>query len=215
MKRLEHLLGFIKTNKSKNEPLIELFDRYAKLNNLNKYSVRNLYYYGLNKLESKGENVEHERKKIIKFTKQQSDELIEYIENNKLKGVSVRSSCMILANGDRKKCIRYINKYRLEKRKTNYEGKDNIVKFVPKNTLSDNDIASLFSGLVKLVKDNAVKQAGVSADEMREIKQGLSQANDEINSLRSLLRKEKDRNEWLLNKLNNNHEKSKAILRVD
>ena len=41
MKRLEHLLGFIKTNKSKNEPLIELFDRYAKLNNLNKYSVRN------------------------------------------------------------------------------------------------------------------------------------------------------------------------------
>lgn len=215
MKRLEHLLEFIKTNKTKDEPLIELFSRYAKLNNLNKYSVRNLYYYGLNKLESKGEKVEYKRKKIVKFTKQQSDELVDYIDNNKLNGISVRSSCMKIANGDSKSCIRYINKYRLEKRKIESKGKDNVVKFVPKNTLSDNDIASLFSGLVKLVKDNAVKQAGVSIDEMREMKQGLCQANDEINLLRNLLRKEKDRNEWLLNKLNNSYEKSKAILRVD
>lgn len=209
MKRLEDLLAFIKENKESCKSLSLLFEEYAAKEKMNKYSVRNLYYSGLNKLEQTEESEKmFKRKKLVRFSKEERDKLIETILENKLKGVSVRKTCKMLSNGDEKLCIRYINKYRLEMKNKNYEN-NNVVTFVPKPVLNDNDIDSLFSGLVKLIKENAVKQAGVNASEVKQIKQGLMRANDEILSLRCKLRKEKDKNEDLLNKLNDNFEKMK------
>lgn len=209
MKRLEDLLAFIKKSKGSGKSLSLLFEEYALKEKMNKYSVRNLYYSGLNKLEQTNESEKiFKRKKLVRFSNEERDELVETILENKLKGISVRKTCKMLSNGDEKLCIRYINKYRLEMKNKNYEN-DNVVTFVPKPLLNDNDIDSLFSGLVKLIKENAVKQAGVSASEVKQIKQGLMRANDEILSLRNKLRKEKDKNENLLNKLNDNFEKMK------
>ena len=57
MRRLNDLLNYVKNNLTKQKTLSNVFEAYAKENNLNKYSVRNLYYYGLKELEENDDMV--------------------------------------------------------------------------------------------------------------------------------------------------------------
>ena len=97
---------------------------------------------------------------------------------------------------------------------TLFWGENKVVTFVPRPMLDDKDIDSLFAGLVKLVKENAAKQARAGFEELGKFKEGLKRANEEILSLRSKLRQQKEENEYLLNKLNDNFEKMKWVVRV-
>ena len=204
MRRLNDLLNYVKNNLTKQKTLSNVFEAYAKENNLNKYSVRNLYYYGLKELEEKGEGKsEFKRKKLVRFTKTEAEKLFNKIEENKKRGISVRKSCLMFSSFNKEESIRLINKYRLEKKKREKVcAKENVVMFSPrKPVISDSDIASLFSGLVRLIRENASREAGVDREEIKRVKEGLNRANEEIKELRIKLREEKSKNERLISKL--------------
>lgn len=204
MRRLNDLLNYVKNNLTKQKTLSNVFEAYAKENNLNKYSVRNLYYYGLKELEEKGEGKsEFKRKKLVRFTKTEAEKLFNKIEENKKRGISVRKSCLMFSSFNKEESIRLINKYRLEKKKREKVcAEENVVMFSPrKQVISDSDIASLFSGLVRLIRENASREAGVDREEIKRVKEGLNRANEEIKELRIKLREEKSKNERLISKV--------------
>ena len=73
------------------------------------------------------------------------------------KGESVRSACYKLSDGNLTEMTRLQNKYQNLKKKT--KNFDNVIKFKQKSKiLTDNDINSLFIGLVKLIKKNAIDE---------------------------------------------------------
>lgn len=220
MKKLDKLLDFVTICKKEGKSLSTAFEEFAKINGLKKYSVRNLYYYGLKKREEKsGKNrvVAFARKEIKHFDSKEVKNLISQIIRSKQKGISVRKTCMQLAEGDIKKMIRLQNKYRttlatksdyVENVKEECGVVNNVVTFVPKNVLSDGDINSLFTGLIKLVKSNAMKQASESLrHEVQFANTCLNDALEEIKELKKRLEFEKAKNssltEYLNKQLNN------------
>ena len=131
----------------------------------------------------------HKVEKINKFTKEDEVRLKRNIEEKLKQGFSVRKACLMLAGNNPDLMIRYQNKYRnmvaekdckglVNERITNCtnikdinseqlietdKNKDNIIQFPQrkksKEDLTDEEIKSLFLGIVKMIKKNAIKQA--------------------------------------------------------
>lgn len=121
----------------------------------------------------------HQKQEFLEFTKEEEYELTYYILQKAREGRSVRSSCLELAKNDVNKMIRYQNKFRSLLKSNNKlideinkkldvtmgpkeeVSRSNIVMFPQekknkdKNKLSDDELKSLFMGLVKLVKKSA------------------------------------------------------------
>ncbi len=112
------LVDFIKDGKQKGKTLTYLFETYGLQNGRAKGSVRN-YYYALMKNEKKDERIvklldgsELAVEKIREFTKEETDEVLRSILEEKSKGLSVRRAIFNLSGGDDKLMLRLQNKYR-------------------------------------------------------------------------------------------------------
>lgn len=131
------------------------------------------------------------------FNKQQEEELKNEFIKLKSQGISTRNACMKLSNGDIKQMLRIQNKLRnmnikgkinkkqstplmtfqTKKENESYNENTQVIKFPNQNQsktkLSDDDIKSLFMGLVKLVKENA------NSDSHEKAEQYLKQTEEE------------------------------------
>jgi len=95
---------------SKNRSAI--FKEFAKLSGKRPNSIRNFYYAYLANHPEAGD-----KKAFCRFRKDDTMELVRNIILNSSQGVTVRSTCMAMAGGDRVKHLRFQNKYRAILRK--------------------------------------------------------------------------------------------------
>lgn len=157
---IKTLFKFVEIKKSEGEPLIKIFESFAKCVGRGKNSVRNFYYTVLKEINTNPElnddlkiNLkEHSAKEVKSFTKSQTSDLIKKVNNLVEGGYSVRGACLKLANGDATKMIRIQNKYRSQNKSKKENNMGNIIKMPVKNVITDEDINALFFGLIKLVK---------------------------------------------------------------
>ena len=180
---IKKLFSGVEEAKHQNKSLLHAFKVHAKKFGRKPNSVRNFYYQEIqnlnasNKRASKlGINLEkHLIAQPEKFSKEQAKELVKEILRKKCLGVSVRRACLEQAGGDLSKMVRLQNKFRnvlkyekelyneclKELRKEGLETGGNVVylKKQEDKRLSDEDVSSLFMGLVKLVKRTAFENA--------------------------------------------------------
>lgn len=232
---VEKLFRFIENGKNEGKNLSALFSEFAILQNRQPNSVRNYYYLEL-KLMNKDKNrcqkfnMDLQRHKKIEqegFTNEQTKELIKSILKLNASGKSIRKCCQIISNGDLTKMVRYQNKYRSvlkndkklldecyeESLKEGYKVKKfpSNVEVMPlkKSLLTENDINSLFMGLVKLVKKQAQYDAGIKVqkenekanENLRKTLVALKEKEKEIETLRSNIKIVSQDNEKLVNEV--------------
>ena len=162
---VKDLFNTVENTKKKREALKKAFSLHAQKYSRQPNSVRNYYYHEVDNLVKNNIRAnrlgidlsKHEKVAIKYFSKVQEDELIQKIEKMINEGFSVRKACFTLANKDVGLMLRYQNKYRNHLSRNSKTQGDNIIKFSNKrkDNLTDNDINSLFLGLVRLVKKKA------------------------------------------------------------
>ncbi len=125
---MENLYGFKKDDaialikflkERKNEPLSQVFEKYAKASNKAKGTIRNLYYT-LSKLSLKDSEFCEKYLSGTPFKVEERQEfspceehaLLKQIFKKKWEGISVRKAVQDLSKGDNKLALRYQNKYR-------------------------------------------------------------------------------------------------------
>lgn len=194
---IQTLFGVVEKYKKENKPLNLAFENYAIKTNRQTLSVRNFYYKMLKyyqnspkKAKKDGINISLHYKKVAKkFTISEEKELVDKIEKLKKQGFSTRNACLKLSNNNPTLMLRYQNKYRYflnSKIKTKEKQEDNkiikINEYKKNRKLSDEDIKSLFLGLVKLIKTNALESVNENLkQENAENKIKLVNALNEIN----------------------------------
>lgn len=162
-REVKELFGQVENYKRSNQSIKKAFAAHAQRYARKENSVRNYYYFELkdkDRLTRLGIDItKHEKTYVVNFSKEEEKDLIEKIENMTKGGMSVRKACLLLADGDALKLLRYQNKYRNHLSKTKKEKTvvaDNIIAFKkPSGGLSESEVQSLFMGLVRLVKRNA------------------------------------------------------------
>lgn len=182
-REVKKLFSVVEEAKSQNKSLLEAFRIYAKKSGRKPNSVRNFYYQEIEQLKNSskradrlGINLEnHLISRPERFTNEQSKALVKEILRKKCLGLSVRKACLEQAGGDLSKMVRLQNKFRnvikyekdlyneclKELREEGLETGGNVVylKKQEEKRLSDEDVSSLFMGLVKLVKRTAFENA--------------------------------------------------------
>ena len=113
---------------------------------------------------------------FVCFEKHECENFVAEIEKLTSQGMSVRSACCELAKGDLSLMTRLQNKYQNLK-------KNNIIQFRRRKTvLSDNEIYSLFMGLVKLIKKSAVDEVSQNNENRRiNVEMLMKKSFDELN----------------------------------
>ena len=167
---VEKLLHTVEVFKKQNKPLIDAFFLHAKSFNRKIFSVRNFYYKHIESIKNDKnlqKNIKinlnlHQKNNFAKFDERQTQKLIDYIKGKNSQGISVRKACRELANNNATLMVRYQNKFRQtqQKKQKNLKGSDNqnnlisfpVTKSLPNQKLTDEEIKSLFLGLVNLVK---------------------------------------------------------------
>ncbi len=183
---IKSLFNLIEKNNKKNKSMLDSFREYASITKRNALSVRNFYYTYAKILK---ENVELQKKldidiskhivqKFEHFDRENEEKIKNQINNLKKSGISTRSACLKLSNGDIKNMLRLQNKYRNIEAKERKEAE--IIKFPTynlrseefvnnsKTKLTDDEIKSLFLGLVKLVKESAKSDSQEKAQKFLE-----------------------------------------------
>ena len=168
---IKQLFEIVEKNKENNLSTLQSFKEYSTLSNRNTFSIRNFYYQYVRFLNKNPQNAsklgidlsKHSVQSFEHFSEKDKTELKKQIEGLTEKGFSVRNACEKLANGNIKEMLRIQNKYR------SLSAKPKQAKVIPfpkqktqNNKLSDEDIKSLFMGLVKLVKEN--EKASLQSD---------------------------------------------------
>ena len=176
------LIDMVNHNEGKN--LLNIFEDFGNESGRKKYSVRN-FYYGLIREAECNNNVREILAKNninLGYTSHFCEEderacLLAILTDN---GKSVRATCFDLAKGDKVKATRYQNKYRNSLKnkpdliqelsdkiiksgqKSRIDSCSNIIKLPKleedKNYITEDEIQSLFWGLVKLVKRSAEQE---------------------------------------------------------
>lgn len=186
---VKRLFEFIENGKSHGKSLSQLFNDYAKDNNRKPNSVRNYYYAELLYIEKNPEKAQrlninlslHQKCEQKAFDETETLFVVEEILRLKSLGFSVRKACLKLSNGNLSEMVRLQNKYRTIlikepemilkcKEKLRQKGflieekvqqKSNVIRMPERShKLSDSEINSLFLGLVKLVKKQALEEIG-------------------------------------------------------
>jgi len=161
---IKMLFGIVKNNNKKNVSTLDSFREFSNITKRNIYSVRNFYYsylkiLGQNTRLAKQLEIDINDFKVQQFKhfdEPSASTLIQKIDKLKQGGLSTRSACFKLCGGDIKQMLRYQNKYQNCKKDKKCAKIYNFpVQNKQKTALSDDDIKSLFMGLVKLVKENA------------------------------------------------------------
>lgn len=211
-KEIKTLFNIIEKNAEKNLPIMRSFEQFSKKSRKNKLTIRNFYYNFIKILKNNPQVAskyeidlsKHSVQNFEHFDENQEKELMANIEELMNKGHSAREACQKLSGGDIKKMIRLQNKYQ------NCKQKCNVINF-PKqeqkkmsNKLTNNEINSLFLGLVKLVREQAfgeskekVKQyLEISDQEKRKHIIEVNESKAEIKSLKEkILELEKQNNQ--------------------
>lgn len=215
------LFSQVEMQKGNNRPLKEAFKAHAEKYRRKPNSVRNYYYYELELLQKDNVKTQrlgidlklHEKLEIDYFSQKEEEALVKQIDKMVQEGMSIRKACFNLSKGDLNLMLRYQNKYR------NYLAKNNKVKTLPNNVieftakkksgLTENDINSLFLGLVRLVKRTAIdeysKQVRVERENANEALRkaliGLNSKDKELGRLKEEFSKLKLENSRLMQKM--------------
>ena len=165
------LFSTIEKIKKENKTIKEGFLLHAKKYTRKPNSVRNYYYHEIDNLfkdkqraKKLGINLaNHQKQDISFFSEKETQSVVTDIQNLVNKGLSVRKACLKLSGGNVDLMLRLQNKYRneiLKDKKESSKNTVNILEFKNKQkSLSENDLNSLFMGLVKLVKKTAIEEA--------------------------------------------------------
>lgn len=199
---VKSLFNTVEEKRGKGESLKNAFSMHAQKFHRKGNSVRNYYYHEVDNLQKDDArrtrlNInlkKHIKNRLVPFSKEQEEKFLSEVKALTDKGMSVRSACFKLSNGDMTLMTRLQNKFQnLKKEKA--EKKDNIITFKSRKTLTDADINSLFAGLVKLVKKNAYEEVNVKIKEEKETSEyllkeaylELNKKEKEINKLKNEL----------------------------
>lgn len=176
---VKSLFKDVENAKEDNKPLRDAFSAHAKKFNRKTNSVRNYYYHEVDNLSMdivrKNRlriNLEkHIKNKLIPFSKEQEEKFLKEIKSLTSNGMSVRSACFKLSNGDMTLMTRLQNKFQNMKKERE---PNNIITFRKKQKiLTESDINSLFMGLVKLIKKNTTEEMTEKFKEEKETKEYL------------------------------------------
>lgn len=219
---IKKLFVLVENNNKKNISALNSFKMYAKISKRNAYSIRNFYYDYVKVLKNNPELCEsmgiditkHNIEKFEHFNNASATEMKEKVDSLKNEGLSTRNACFKLSGGDIKMMLRLQNKYR------NITSKNcKVFKFPEKqienniettsHKLTDDEIKSLFMGLVKLVKESAESDSKQSAkeyiavaeEEKRKELVAMEQKQEEIVKLQSALKTLKMQNNHLNERL--------------
>ncbi len=194
--------------KKQQKALKNAFIIHAKKFNRKPNSVRNYYYHEVDNLlndkartQTLGVNLqEHQKTHFDAFEKESEEELFEKIESLVKNGKSVRCACLSLSGGDLNLMTRYQNKYQNMKRKIQ---RNNIIPFRKNtHTLSDEDINSLFMGLVRLIKRSALEEVNSKNPVLEKAFLDLNKKDRELCALKSEFEELKKQNADLIARLN-------------
>lgn len=165
--KIKELFEIVEEHKSNNKPVMSAFKIFAQKNGRKVNSVRNFYYQEVENLKVNRELSEklkinlnrHEKNNFAKFDERQTQKLLDFVKNKQKEGKSVRNACLELANNDARLMVRYQNKYRAISKNEN----SGVISFPVQqkllpHKLTDEEIKSLFLGLVKLVKKSAMSE---------------------------------------------------------
>lgn len=215
---VKDLFNVVEDVKDSNKPLKDAFIFHAQKYSRKPNSVRNYYYYQLMQLKNDALKTQrlgidlsrHEKVEVEYFSKQDQDKLVLQINNLIKKGMSIRKACLVLSGGDLNLMLRYQNKYRnICAKEKSKNLPDNIIKFSKKkNILTDSDINSLFIGLVRLVKRNAIEEYTAknfnqlsSNAKLRKMLVDLNKKDREIEKLKEEFARIKKENALLVEKM--------------
>lgn len=190
---------------SKNS-LSKVFTKLAKKWGMSSGSVRNMYYQNYEYVLSNADFCTQYHIDVSKLSKtkgslfsyQEEQHLLDAVANGKKNGKSVRAVCCELAGGNVALMVRYCNKYRSLIKKhqiansLNSKGEkpSNVIQMpLRQDVLTDADIQALFMGLVRLVKNNTIKEMNCTLNqkysekvqEASNLKHSLSVVQNELN----------------------------------
>lgn len=162
---IKKLFSHIEQCGVKGMTLTKAFESYSDISGRKPNSIRNYYYAELENLQrNEGQrkklNIDltlHKKTNPNFFSENETTKIMQDINDLVKKGFSVRKACLDLAGGDITKMVRLQNKFRTVKKETNKNVTmpQNIISMPQKTTqLSENEINSLFLGLVKLIKSS-------------------------------------------------------------
>lgn len=168
-KEVRDLFETVEFEKRQGICLRKAFEEHAKKYDRKPNSVRNYYYQEIERLSADDKRLKllninlsnHKKKKGRNFSKDEEKNLIKKIEKLTIEGKSVRAACLEISKGDPVLMLRYQNKYRNYNKKPCEEtsSQNNIIRFKnQKQCLTENDINSLFMGLIRLVKRNLINE---------------------------------------------------------
>lgn len=161
------LFRFVEIKKQEGLPLVKIFDEYANKTARKPNSIRNYYYKELGNMYA-DENLAKEYGVNLAnypltqsqpFTQSEEKQVILQIDELRNRGYSVRRACLELSGGDVSQMIRLQNKYRAivkskECKKTTNIDMGQVIKMQPpKPKITDDEIKSLFLGLIRIVKN--------------------------------------------------------------
>lgn len=163
---VKNLFCLVEEQKTAKNALRVAFSLHAQKYKRKQNSVRNYYYKEVENLKNDPARCQklqidikkHAKMHFLPFSEQQEEKLIEDVDALVKSGMSVRSACQKLGGGDLAVMTRLQNKYQNLKKKK-LQKADNVIMFRQRQKLlSENDINSLFLGLVKLIKKTAVEE---------------------------------------------------------
>jgi hypothetical protein len=198
---------------------LDSFREFAKKTNRNALSVRNFYYQYVKYLKNnpqKATELGIDTQNFIVQNFKHFDKIEEYNLKTKIddlvkKGYSVRKACEELSNGSLSEMLRLQNKYRSITKHSECK----VIKFpankIPEKNqvLTDDELKSLFMGLVNLVKQNTIEGTQHSLKKYAELIEQqkrkeivlLEQKNLEISFLQKQIENLKQKNKTLNDKL--------------
>lgn len=196
--------------KKQKQSLKIAFEKHAQKFKRMPNSVRNYYYKEVDNLIADKSRVNklnldleaHKKNHFVCFDSEEEKNVMQEIENLINSGMSVRSACYKLSNGDLTQMTRLQNKYQNMK-------KTNVILFRQKRkTLSDSEINSLLLGLVRLIKKTAVDEyvqnnnsGQVQTSIMKKAFLELNEKDSQILQLKADFERLKRENQELLTKI--------------
>ncbi len=148
---IKKLFNIVEKNNTKGKTMLDSFKEYANISSKQVLSIRNFYYSFLKELKANKELQnklkidisKHYTQNFEHFNCQAENELLQKIVNLTKNGMSVRSACLTIANGDYKTMLRYQNKYRslitknaFEQNNTNSKKVSALSKFLKEQNLN-------------------------------------------------------------------------------
>lgn len=220
---VKSLFNEVEYCKNNQQALRMAFVLHAKKFKRKPNSVRNYYYKEVDNLASnekrcKSLGIElekHQKTHFVAFDEKEEEKLLKDVSEMVANGKSVRAACQILSGGNLSLMTRLQNKYQNSKKK-----ESNVIPFRQKQKLlTENDINSLFMGLVKLIKKTAIEdfmektklEKQSSSFLLKKAFLDLNKKDKQIADLRADFEKLKEENKTLLTQLEKSASKNDAL----